>query len=546
MTERHVASAWEAIADALPQRIALAHGERSVSWRDFENRAARLAGALGAHGIGPGATAAIDLYNCPEYLEIFFGVTKTRAAPANVNYRYLDDELAQLLADAQAQAIFVHASLAERIAGLRRRLPQLRLCVQVDEPGRVQQAPPGFVAYEALLAAHPPAPRIERRASDTFLSYTGGTTGLPKGVMVSLGRIMEFQDEWLSMMVGEALPKGLDDAARARHLEQRGLCPVGIPASPQMHSTGLQFSSLPVLNGGGTVVTLESRSFDAHELLRTIARRRATAVAIVGDALARPIARALDERRAQGQPYDTASLRVIMSAGVAFSAETKDRLFAHIPHLTIFDGAGATEGCTYGTRLLKKGDPTHSANFVAAPGLKLLDENGGILPSQAGQVGLLANLTYCTGYYRDPQKSAKTYRTIDGDLYTVPGDYGRLEPDGTLTLLGRGTSTINTGGEKVHPEEVEHVIKALAGAEDCLVLGLPDERFGQRIVAVVQRAPGALLDTSAVIAGVRERLAGYKAPKAVVFVERAPRAPNGKPDYAGARELARAALQASA
>lgn len=539
--ERHLASAWEAIAAAVPAAPALVHGERVVSWRDFERRAAQLAAALGARGIGAGAKAAIYLYNCPEFLEAFFGIAKARAAPANVNYRYLDEELLQLLDDAEAEAIVVHASLAARVARIRSRLPRLRLCIQVEDGTGTSALPPDFVRYEDLLAAHDPAPVIPRAASDTFLSYTGGTTGLPKGVMVSLGRIMEYQDTWLEMMIGEPLPKGMSDAGRALHLHARGLQPVGIPASPLMHSTGLQFSSLPVLNGGGTVVTLESRSFDAHELLQTVERRRATMIAIVGDAFARPIVGALDERRAAGRPYDASSLRVIMSAGVAFTAQSKDRLLEQIPQLAIFDGCGATEGCAYGTRFLKKGEPTHSANFVPVEGLLLLDENGARLEWQPGQVGLLANHTASTGYYRDAAKSARNFRVIDGLQYTIPGDYGRVEEDGTFTLLGRGSNTINTGGEKVHPEEVEHAIKAVAGIEDCLVIGLPDERFGQRVTALVQRSPGATTGERAVSDGVRERLAHYKAPRVVIFVERVPRGPNGKPDYPRAREIAAAA-----
>jgi acyl-CoA synthetase (AMP-forming)/AMP-acid ligase II len=313
-----------------------------------------------------------------------------------------------------------------------------------------------------------------------------------------------------------------------------------IPASPLMHSTGFIFASLPTLTAGGTVTTLESRSFDAHELLATVEATGAQVVAIVGDAFALPIVRALDERRPGGGPYEAGSLRVICSAGVAWSAPIKERLFEHLPEVTLLDSCGSTEGVAYGTRQLRRGEKAATANFDAAPGLKVLSPAGEELPP--GEVGLLAGTTTASGYHRDPEKTAAIFRVLDGVQYAVPGDLGRIEADGSVTLIGRGVSTINTGGEKVYPAEVEEAIRTLAAVDDCVVVGVPDERFGQAVAALVVCEPGRPIGVDDVTAAVRASLAGYKVPRHVRIVEQVPRLPNGKVDYEAATALARSEM----
>jgi len=530
--ENNLATVWESVADAIPSARALAHGDRTVTWAEFDDRAARLAAAFSAAGLGPGSRIAIDLYNCTEWLEAFYAAIKIRATPANVNYRYLDRELLHILRDSDAEAIVFDASFADRISALKGELPRIRFYVQVGqtEDGRVAQP------YEGLIASHAPARRIVRSSDDQYLSYTGGTTGLPKGVMVSLGNTLAGLSYQCDVL-GVPPAFRADYAGAARHFVDTGTRPVAIPASPLMHSTGLGWTALPTLSFGGQVVTLHSRHFDAHELLEAVQHHRVNLVSMVGDAFGRPIVRALEERAASGNPYRLESLRQISSAGVAWSADTKDGLFKYMPDVLLFDACGASEGITYGFRQYRRGDVTASASFLPAPGLLLLDEEGNVLPSVPGQSGLLANTTQAVGYYNDPEKTARTYRRINGAWYAVPGDYGRLESDGTLTLLGRGSTTINTGGEKVHPEEVEAVLKSAPGVDDCLVFGTPHERFGQQVTALVQLRAGAAEDPEALIARVRERLAHYKAPRLIAFADRVPRAPNGKPDYPKAREL---------
>jgi fatty-acyl-CoA synthase len=289
------------------------------------------------------------------------------------------------------------------------------------------------------------------------------------------------------------------------------------------------------------VTTLESRSFDARELLATIGAVRAQVVAIVGDAFALPLLRALDAD-APACRYETSSLRAICSAGTAWSARIKQRLLEHVPQAALLDFCGSTEGVTYGFRRVRRGDPAFTANFEAARGLMVIGPDWRELPR--GEVGLLAGPIPASGYHKDPQRSAATFFTIDGEQVAVPGDLGRIEADGSVTLIGRGVSVINTGGEKVYPAEVEEVIKDLAGVEECLVAGVPDERFGQLVAVMVVAGADRHLDAADVIAGARRSLAGYKVPRLVVFVDDVPRAPNGKIDYAVAKAVLAGQLQA--
>jgi acyl-CoA synthetase (AMP-forming)/AMP-acid ligase II len=528
---QHYATAWEAIADCVPERPALRHGERQLSWAAFEQRSARLAGALSAWGYGRGDGVAAYLYNCPEYLEIFFAALKIRAVPCNVNYRYTSDELLALLDNAEAKVLFFDAALRDRVAAIADRAPGLLL---VEVGG--QQAPPipRAHAYEEVLAASEPAVRIHRDEDDVFLSYTGGTTGLPKGVLMRIGQSAGNSLFFRDMFFGER--EGLSPLDYAVSLAEEGSAPSAIPASPLMHSTGFVFASLPTLCAGGLVTTLRGTSFDPHELLAAVATTQPQVVAIVGDAFALPIVRALDEGRPDNRPYELASVRVVCSAGVAWSAHIKERLLAHWPDVTLLDACGATEGLSYGFSQVRRGDALSTATFQAARGLKVLSPQGEELAP--GEVGLLAGPTTASGYHRDPDKTAAAFRVIDGEQYAIPGDLGRIEADGTVTLIGRGMATINTGGEKVYPTEVEEAIRSHRGVDDCLVIGVPDARFGQSVAALVVRASAQRVDAGEVATAVRASLAGYKVPRRIRFVDQIPRLPNGKIDYASAAAIA--------
>jgi len=531
----HFATTWEAIADAYPDDLAIVDGATTRTWREFEERSARLAAAMGAAGVGAGDTVAIDLYNCAEYLETFFAALKIRAVPANVNYRYLGDEMRDLLDQADGRVLVHHASLAERVAPAVAALPGLRLVIEVDDVGgdRVPAGP--GAGYEQLIAAHRPAPRIERPGTDVFLSFTGGTTGLPKGVEYVIANGVNNTQALGRLNLGiEDLDWAAPSIERAHAVRRRYDPPVAVPASPMMHSSGLVMASLPVLTLGGAVVCLTSRKFDADELFAAVARHHPSTVSVVGDAFARPMLRALDQRAATGTPYDTSSLVTITSAGAVFSAAIKQALLEHMPHVALVDLCGSTEGGTIGTRRTRFGEPTSSDRFLPSDGLMLLRPDDSVIPPDSDEIGQFLLRTPARGYRNDPERTARTFRTIDGERYVMPGDWGRWNADGTITLIGRGSSTINTGGEKVYPEEVEKVVLLDPPVADCLVFGVPDDHFGQRVVAIVEPIAGHAIDPTEVIRFVHERLAGYKVPKQVI-VAAVPRAANGKALFAEAR-----------
>jgi len=534
-SSRHYGTIWEAISDRIPDAPALRHGDRERSWREFDERSARVAGAMHAHGIGPGNGVAAYLYNCSEYFEVFFGALKTRAVASNVNYRYGSDELWALLENSEAKALFFDAALRDNVRSVAERSDRPALLVEVG--GDAASPIPNALTYEELLADADPAPRIERDDDDTFLSYTGGTTGLPKGVLFNIGQSLGNSFWFRDLFVGGE-PTTLGPVEFAVDAAASGTSLRAIPASPLMHSTGFILASLPTLTAGGMVTTLKSHSFDPHELLATIEATNTNVVGIVGDAFALPIVRALDEGRPDGSRYDMSSVRAMCSAGVAWSAHVKERLFEHIPQLVLVDSCGSTEGVAYGIGQVRRDDPIATANFQAAPGLKVLSPEGEDLPP--GEVGMLAGPTTASGYYRDPEKTATTFFDIDGQRYAMPGDLGRIEADGSVTLLGRGVTTINTGGEKVYPGEVEEAIRAIPAVDDCLVLGVPDERFGQAVAALVVREPDSALGADDVTGAVRASLAGYKVPRRISFVDKVPRLPNGKVDYEESKQLAQA------
>jgi len=513
--EPHLASIYEAISDEIGDAPALVHGGLVRTWVEFEERAARLSSALSTLGLQPGSVVAIDLYNCSEFVELFLAAIKGGFVPTMVNYRYRAAELTHLLTDAGAEVVFAHPDLVGSVHEVTSDVPSLKTVVTMGDE------------YEQLVAAHDPAPRRSREGEGALLSYTGGTTGLPKGVVYGIPRLslQSLSTRWLIAGVESDTPV----LEAVRDLHRRGTAPVMCPASPMMHSTAFQFATLPTLASGGAVVTLENPRFDADGLLDAWERQGVTATALVGDAFARPLVAALDERAASGRPFVGGSLRSMCSAGVAFSADTKRRLLEHLPELTILDACGSTEGAFFGTSIVRAGDDPSTASFEPADGTIIVDAERH--PLHPGEVGFISAYRVTSGYHNQPEATAAVfYEDDDGGLRVIPGDLGRIEADGSLTLLGRGSSVINTGGEKVHPEEVEAVIKTLPGVVDALVGSVPDERLGSTVGALVMARPGSDVDESTVHQHVRALLAGYKAPRQVVFVDAIPRHANGKID----------------
>ena len=540
--EMHFATVWESIADVIPDHPAITHGDLTRSWREYDERAARLAGALDDAGLGHDAKTALYMYNCNEYMEAQYGCMKTRGVPINVNYRYLDEELWYLLDNSDSQALFFHSSLGDRVARVIERLPDLKLVVEVDDGEGAGQVP-GALRYDDVIDRHDPMPRIERRDDDIYMLYTGGTTGMPKGVMYANGGMAAGLIASGFPLLGVAPPTDAAEVAGiVRTAVEAGNQLVSIPCAPLMHGTGLWIGCFIPHLAGGHVITLTNRRLDPHEVLLTVERHHATAITIVGDSFAKPLIRALDEGKPDGSKYDTSSIGVISSSGVMWTTEVKEQLLDRIEQAILVDAMGSTEG-TMGTQISMKGMTSDTAKFTQAPTTKVFTDDDREVTPGSDEVGMVAaGGNVPLGYYKDPDKSARTFRVIDGVRYSFPGDFAKVAEDGSLILLGRGSQVINTGGEKVFPEEVEEAVKRVDGVLDCLVVGVPDEKFGQAVTAVVSLADGATSDSASIIASVKSDLAGYKAPKSVIFVDQVPRAPNGKADYRRAKEHAETAL----
>ncbi len=533
------ASIFESVGDALPDQTALIQGERMRTWRELDDRAARLAGALRAAGLGTDSKVASYLYNSNEYVEGLLGTFKLRAVPVNVNYRYLEEELVYLLDNSDAEALLFHGILSEHVAKIAGRAPKLKLLIQVDDGSPLID---GAVEYESLLAAHDPMERVVRSGDDYYFLYTGGTTGMPKGVMWRNEDLVGVLGGSLYPLFGESMPERSEDAGPiAKRAVDSGRNTVHLPASPLMHGTGA-FTSLQAMSVGGAIVTLESRTFDPHELWRVVERRRVTQMAIVGDAFAKPMLRALDEGDAEGRPYDISSLGLIVSSGVMWSAEVKEQLVAR-GNMFLLDSLGSSEAVGMANSMSGPGSATATAHFTIGDDAKVFTEDGTEVVPGSDEIGVLAVGGYIpSGYYKDEAKSASTFRVVAGRRWSVPGDFASVDADGTITLLGRGSVCINSGGEKVFPEEVEEAVKRHPSVADALVIGVPDDRFGEAVTAVVGLRHGEHADADD-IAGALGALAPFKRPRKIVFVDSVKRGPNGKADYGWARETVQRAAE---
>lgn len=538
--ELHYATIWESIADTIPDATAVVHGDVVRTWAQYDNRAARLAAAYTEAGLGPDSKIALYMYNGNEYLEAQYGAFKIRGVPVNVNYRYLDDELWYLLDNSDAEALIFHSSLGDRVAQVTERLPKLKLLIEVDDggTGHVHQA----LAYDDVLESNEAMERIVRSEDDIYMLFTGGTTGMPKGVMYDMASHVSLFLRSGFPFLGQQVPRsGEEVAPLVEAITAAGNRMVAIPCAPLMHGTGLWLGAFAAHLTGGEVTTLTSRTLDPHEVLRTAQARRATSLVIVGDAFAKPLVAAIDEAAKRGEPYDLSSVGVILSSGVMWTAEVKQQLLDRIPQAVLFDAIGSTEG-SMGNQMSTRGGPTETAKFTQNPATKVFTEDGREVTPGSDEIGVVAAGGFVPlGYFKDPDKSARTFRTIGGVRYAIPGDLAQVAADGTLILLGRGSQVINSGGEKIFPEEVEEAVKRVPGVRDCLVVGVDDERFGQAVTAVAA-TDGTVLDEADVIAHVKTQLARYKAPKRVVFIPEVPRLPNGKADYNAAKQYALDAL----
>jgi acyl-CoA synthetase (AMP-forming)/AMP-acid ligase II len=525
----NLADLWERVVDTIPEREALVCNELRLTYRASDERANRLAHALAARGIGAGDHIALYLYNGVEYLEAMLAAFKLRAVPVNVNYRYVEDELRYLLADADARAVVFHHEFTPKLARIRDDLPLLHTFVGVDD-GHDASPLPDALRYTEALATHAPERDFApRSADDLYVLYTGGTTGMPKGVM------WRHEDVFFGAMGGAggggpAITEPEQIAQRC--VDARTRC---VPACPFMHGTA-HWMAFGTLFTGGTVIVYENRHFDPLELWRLVQREEANFLVIVGDAFARPLVDALDTDA--GRELDVSCCHVLLSGGAILSPAVKQALVDHLPGTLVVDGYGASETGGQGQSVTAAG-----GSIAGAPRFQMNDQttvlDDDLTRAPVGKVGRLARRGHIPlGYYKDPEKTAATFPVVDGVRWSVPGDHAILDDDGMITLLGRGSVSINTGGEKVYPEEVEAALKSHAAVEDVLVVGVPDARWGERVVAVVQPRATSAVELAALQEHASARVARYKVPRDVVVVDEIVRSPSGKPDYRWARRVA--------
>ncbi len=524
----------DAIEPVLPADApAFIHGSRTITWSEASRTTNNMARGMIARGAKPGDKLAIYMRNRPEYMLALSAAFKARMTHVNVNYRYTPDEVWYIFDNADAQTVVYAPEFREAVSQIRPRLPRVKTWIEVSGDGDVA---PFAERFDALGKDGNGGPLdIQRSGDDQFFIYTGGTTGMPKGVMWA-------HDDLRQITLAAARKLGpVPETLEALVAHTRSVGPGGrtLPAPPLMHGTGL-LTALGAVLSGGCVITLEGETFDAEELLRAIDAHKPVSMAIVGDSFARPILGALN---ASPGHYDLSSLAMIISSGVMWSVEVKRGLLEHMPAVVLNDGFSSSEALGLGASVMAKGMEVQTAKFMLGDRCRVFDEHDQPVVPGSGIPGMVAvSPPNPVGYYKDEAKTARTFRMIDGVRYSIPGDWCMVEADGSLTLLGRGSACINTAGEKVFPEEVEEALKTHAAVEDALVVGLPDDKWGQAVTGVVVLAEGHALDEIELRAHVRRGLAGYKTPKRIFVADRPLRASNGKADYAAARTSAEAAM----
>ncbi|CAB4729151.1 unannotated protein [freshwater metagenome] len=540
----NLADLWEAVSDRVANREAVVCGDRRLTYAQLEERANRMANHLLAQGVQPGEFVGCYLTNCTEYLEVLLACFKIRAIPVNINYRYVTEELRYLLLDSGLVVLVCNEEFAERVGSVTAEVPALRHCIVVRSTALSAEAesvdlaalPDGIFYDEAVEAASGDRPQILGRGNDDlYLLYTGGTTGMPKGV------IWRQADAFFGCIGGGdpmrmSGPVSSPEETLERIIEFDF---VFYALAPLMHAAA-QWVSLMWLLCGAKVI-LHSGGFDPVEIWQTVDAEKVSIMTVVGDAMARPLVDAWDEYG----PFEISSMYSLSNGGAPLAPSLRDRLREIAPNAMLTDGFGSSETGIQGSRRLSPGeDPGQGVRFDnVEAGTTVLDESGHAVVPGSGVVGRIAHSGYIPlRYHNAPEKTAETFVTIDGTRYVLPGDMATVEADGSITLLGRGSVSINTGGEKVYPEEVEALLKAHPAVYDVLVVGVADERWGERVTAVVQLTEGTSVSLEELDAHCRGQLAGYKIPRSLVVVDQIVRSPSGKADYRWAKATAAASL----
>ncbi len=526
---------YDAVAAAIrPDAPALIHGARTITWGETARRTNNLGRAMLQRGVAPGDKVAFYMRNGPEYTEGTGACFRARLVHVNINYRYKPDEVRYILENSDSTVLIYGSEFRDTVEEIKDSLPNIRLYIEVTHDG---ETAPFAESYETLAETGDGANLdIKRDPADMLFIYTGGTTGMPKGVMWETGALCTLWHERMRRTLGAA-PPSLEFFAGA--IAAVGQGPVALPACPLMHGTGF-ISAITTMLSGGCIVTVDNTSLDADAIWSAVEKHRVQGIAIVGDPFAKPLLKALDDNPGK---YDLSSMLTMTSSGAMWSVEVKRALLKHIPQLTMADSFASSEAMGMGASTMTKDGEAQTAAFQLLENTIVIDENDVPIPPGTGRAGMVAlGGPLPRGYYKDPEKTARTFRTVGNRRYSIPGDFARVEADGTITLLGRGSNCINTAGEKVYPEEVEEVLKTHDSVEDALVLGVPDDTWGQAVTGVVKLAPGAEFDEAALRAHVRGVLAGYKTPKRIVVAGVSLRAPNGKADYKSVGDFAKREL----
>ena len=527
----------EVVADAIPDNLALITDRRRITYRELDDRATQLAHALQARGVGAGDHIGLYLHNGTEYVEAMLAAWKIRAVPVNVNYRYVEDELVYLFDDADLVAVVHNREFAPTIDAVTHRVPGVKSFLYVEDGTEVDvsglDTPEHPVAeYEAALAEQSTERDFpERSGDDMYVLYTGGTTGMPKGVM------WRQEDIFFAAMDGSAM--GLLDAPKAPEdladrVKQASGTLTMATAAPLMHGAA-QWATFICLHSGSAMVLPSTRRFDPAAIWRAVCDENVMTMTVVGDAMARPL---VEELVAHRDEYDLSNFFALGSGGAILSAGVKQQLLEVLPSLVISDAFGASETGAQGSAV-GASDEGHP-QFAVTESTNVLDEQLDPITPGSGVKGLLARTGHIPlGYYKAEAKTAETFK-VDrhGVRWVLPGDWATVEENGTITLFGRGSVSINSGGEKIFPEEVEAALKSHPEVFDAVVVGMPDERFGERVTAVVAPRPGATPVLADLAEHCRTKIAGYKVPRELHLVETVTRSPSGKADYRWAKQAA--------
>ena len=541
--EFNAADIFEGVVDRVPDREAIVHGSTRLTYKELDARSNKAANALKKLGIKKGSHVGIYAFNCVEWLEIMLGAYKLCAIPININYRYVEEELKYLIENADMEAIFYHKQFSKKLQNIKGQLPLLKSFICINDHSDNENVIEESFDFESLIINEDESRlKVRRSGDDQYILYTGGTTGMPKGVVWRMEDVLMTLGGGIDAVTGEKY-KTPEEFADKCYQDQT----IALALAPFMHG-GAQWQSFNAFFSGWKLIINDQISFDADYIWEVVAKEKVMNLTIMGDAMGRPLCDALPKAIQKG--LDLSSLFVLSSTASVFSATIKDTILEFLPNLFLIDAVGSSEtgatGVNIHTKDGKLKDSGGGPKFTKPEFSEILnlDTKEIIPPSDTQTIGYLARKGHVPlAYYKDEEKSKKTFIEVNGERYSIPGDMAKYEADGQMTLLGRGSVSINSGGEKIFPEEVEMALKAHPNIFDCLVVGVKDDRWGQKVVAVIQRREDIEMSLEEIKEVASKYIASYKMPKAIVFSELIERAPSGKPNYQWAQKYANSELR---